>query len=334
MNRTEVSEHVEAIVSGRLKQALVLTLAILAAELAGGIWSHSLALLSDAGHVTTDIFALGLAWFAVKQTERPADDSRTFGYHRAGILAAMTNGATLIVLVFVIALEAAQRFAHPEPVQGGVVIVSALVGVAVNSWVALSFRAQGTNLNIRAAILHAVGDLLASIGVIIAGLVILLTGWLFIDPLISVFIAALIGWNAIKIVSETVNILLEGTPRGMDVAAVRGELAALPGVRSHHDLHVWSISPEHVALSVHIVVDDLPLSEAEHVMRQVETCVCERFGIGHTTIQVEFSEPCAGESDHLVAQQAHHTRLARLSTVARRRTPVSRRRTASSATAD
>src|SRR5712691_11062712 len=196
LTRGPVSEHLEAIVSGRLRQALVLTLAILVVELAGAVWSHSLALFADAGHVTTDIFALGLAWFAVKQTERPADAARSYGYHRAGILAAMTNGATLIVLVFVIAWEAAQRFVHPEPVQGGVVILSALVGVGINTYVALSFRKQGSNLNIRAAVLHAVGDLLASIGVIVAGIIIIFTGWLYADPLVSVLIAALIGWNA------------------------------------------------------------------------------------------------------------------------------------------
>src|SRR5690349_15832520 len=135
-SRTEqepISEHLEAIVSGRLRQALLLTVAILVVELAGAVWSHSLALFADAGHVTTDIFALGLAWFAVKQTERPADEVRSYGYHRAGILAAMTNGAMLIVLVFVIAWEAAQRFVHPEPVQGGIVILSALAGVGINA---------------------------------------------------------------------------------------------------------------------------------------------------------------------------------------------------------
>jgi len=173
---SHIGEHLEAVISGRLRQAFFLTLLILVVELAGGVLSHSLALLSDAGHVTTDIFALGLAWFAVKQTERPADDVRSYGYHRAGILAAMANGATLIVLVFVIGWEAAQRFAHPEPVQGGIVIVSALVGVAVNSYVAMSFREQGANLNIRAAVLHAVGDLVASIGVIVAGVVIIAFG--------------------------------------------------------------------------------------------------------------------------------------------------------------
>ncbi|HEX2714187.1 MAG TPA: cation diffusion facilitator family transporter, partial [Candidatus Acidoferrales bacterium] len=237
----------------------------------GGILSHSLALLADAGHVTTDIFALALAWFAVKQTERPADEARSFGYHRAGILAAMANGATLIVLVFIIAWEAAQRFVHPEPVQGGLVILAALAGVGVNTYIALSFRKQSSNLNIRAAVLHAFGDLLASVGVILAGAIILFTGWLFIDPLVSVFIAALIGWNAFKIVGETVNILLEGTPRGTDLAAIRNELAEVPGVVSLHDLHVWAISSEHKALSAHVVVEDQSLADSEHVMREIES---------------------------------------------------------------
>jgi len=320
----EGSEHIEAVVSGRLRQALILTLLILVVELAGGVWSHSLALLSDAGHVTTDIAALGLAWFAVKQTERPADEARSYGYHRAGILAAMTNGATLIVLVFVIAWEAAQRFLHPEPVQGGIVILSALVGVGVNAYIALSFRAQGSNLNIRAAVLHAVGDMVASIGVIVAGAVILLTGWLFVDPLVSLLIAGLIGWNAFKIVGETVNILLEGSPRGMDLTAVHKELEAVDGVASHHDLHVWSISSEHTALSVHVVVEEQTLAESEQVMRVLEARVCERFNIGHTTIQIEFCQPCAAGADHLQQHNHSHSKLARLATMARRRTPLSR----------
>jgi cobalt-zinc-cadmium efflux system protein len=319
-----ISEHLDAIVSGRLRQALLLTLVILIVELAGAVWSHSLALFSDAGHVTTDIFALGLAWFAVKQTERPADEVRSYGYHRAGILAAMANGATLIVLVFVIAWEAAQRFVEPEPVKGGVVILSALVGVGVNSYVAFSFRKQGSNLNIRAAVLHAVGDLLASIGVIVAGAVILFTGWLYADPLVSILIAALIGWNALKIVRETVNILLEGTPRGMDLSAIRAEMNAVKGVTALHDLHVWSISSEHLALSAHVVVEDQSLADSEHVMRQLESRLCERFNIGHTTIQVEFCHPCAAGADHLAEHNHPHSKLARLATTARRRTPLSR----------
>jgi len=318
-----VSEHLETVVSGRLRQAFLLTLVILGVELGGAFWSHSLALFSDAGHVTTDIFALGLAWFAVKQTERPADEVRSYGYHRAGILAAMANGATLLVLIVFIAWEAAQRLIHPEPVQGAVVIASALVGVGINSYVAISFRAQGSNLNIRAAVLHAVGDLLASIGVILSGIVILLTGWLYADPLVSVLIAALIGWNAFRIVGETVNILLEGTPRGMNMAAIRQEISSVEGVTALHDLHVWSISSEHVALSAHVVVKDQSLADSEHLMRDLEARLCEKFTIGHTTVQIEFCHPCAGNADHLAEHNHPHSKLARLATTARRRTPLS-----------
>ena len=323
---TQYGEHLEAVISGRLRKALLLTFVILAVELTGAVLSHSLALFSDAGHVTTDILALGLAWFAVEQTKRPADDKRSFGYHRAGILAATANGATLIVLVFVIAYEAVQRLTHPEPVQGAIVIVSALVGVAVNGYVAFSMRGQGRNLNIRAAVLHAVGDLVASVGVIIAGAVILLTGWTFIDPLVSILIAALIGWNALKIVTETVNILLEGTPRGVSRQGIASAITGTEGVLSMHDLHVWSISAENVACSCHIVVGDQSLPDSERVMRAVEEKLCADFGIGHTTIQVENCTPCHEEAEHLMHHNHPHVRLAALALEGRRRTPLSRRR--------
>jgi len=319
------SEHVEAVISGRLRKALLLTFVILAVELTGAVLSHSLALFSDAGHVTTDILALGLAWFAVEQTKRPADE-RSFGYHRAGILAATANGATLIVLVFVIAYEAVQRLAHPEPVQGAIVMVSALAGVAVNGYVAFTMRGQGKNLNIRAALLHALGDLAASVGVIIAGAVILFTGWTFIDPLVSILIAALIGWNALKIVTETVNILLEGTPRGASTRGIASAIRGTEGVRSMHDLHVWSISAENVACSCHLVVGDQSLPESERVMRAVEERLCADFGIGHTTIQVENCTPCHEEAEHLMHHNHPHVRLAELALEGRRRTPLSRPR--------
>jgi cobalt-zinc-cadmium efflux system protein len=323
---SHASEHLDSVLSGRLRQALLLTGIILAVELVGGILSGSLALLSDAGHVTTDVLALGLAWYAVEQTKRPADETKTFGYHRAGILAATANGATLIVLVLVIAYEAVQRLAHPQPVQGGIVIVSALVGVAVNAYIALNFRGQGANLNLRAAVLHAVGDMIASIGVIFAGAIILFTGWTFIDPIVSIFIAALIGWNAFRIVLETVNILLEGTPRGLNMGEIRKVIRGVDGVLSAHDVHVWCISSEHTAMSCHIVVADQALAAAEGVMRAVEGAICERFGIGHTTVQLEYLEPCSGEADHLSEHNHPHLKLARLGLSERRRTPLSGRK--------
>src|SRR6266704_918222 len=245
-----------------LKKALALTCAILLVELGGGIASHSLALLSDAGHVFTDVFALGLAWFAVEQAKRPADKRRSYGYQRVSILAALVNSVALVVIVIAIAIEAVRRLAHPEPVQGAIVILAALIGLAINAYVVVGLRGDGRNLNLRAALLHVTGDIGASAGVVVAGTVILLTGWLYIDPILSLGIAALIAFGAWRIVRETVNLLLEGTPTEVD------------------------------------------LGDAEHVVRDLESRLCSRFDIGHTTIQVESCHPC-GEIHHGVGEHNH-----------------------------
>jgi cobalt-zinc-cadmium efflux system protein len=287
-----------------LKWALALTCVILAVELVGGLVSHSLALLSDAGHVLTDVFALGLAWFAVAQAKRPADQRRTYGYHRVSILAALVNAVTLIVIVIAIAYEAVRRIASPVPVQGVVVIASALVAIAINSFIALRLHGDTKSLNLRAAMLHIVGDIAASVGVVVAGAVILLTGWLYIDPLLSLAIAVLIAFGAWRIVRETVNLLLEGTPGEINLGAVTSEITGTERVTSMHDLHVWALSSEEMALSVHVVVDDCPLGDAEHVVRDLERRLCARFDIGHTTIQVESCHPC-GEIHHGAGDHNH-----------------------------
>jgi cobalt-zinc-cadmium efflux system protein len=287
-----------------LKLALALTCVVLVVELVGGLVSHSLALLSDAGHVLTDVFALGLAWFAVAQANRPADARRSYGYHRVGILAALVNSVTLIVIVLAIAYEAVRRLTHPEPVQGGVVIVAALVGIAINVFVAFGLRGHAGNLNVRAAMLHVIGDIGASVGVVIAGVVILLTGWLYIDPLLSLGIAVLIALGAWRIVRETVNLLMEGTPAEIDLAAVASEISATDLVTGMHDLHVWALSSDEVALSCHVVVGDCPLEDAEHVVRDLEGRLCSKFAIGHTTIQVESCHPC-GEIHHGAGDHNH-----------------------------
>jgi cobalt-zinc-cadmium efflux system protein len=293
-----MSDHDHADLTGNtLRQAFFLTAVILVVETFAGYFSHSLALFSDAGHILTDVVALGLAWFAVVQSRRPADSRRTYGYHRVGILAAMLNGGALILIVAAIAYEAARRFMHPEPVQGGVVIVSALVAIAVNVYLALRLRGRGENLNVRAALLHVLGDLAASVGVVASGIVIILTGWLYADPLISVAITALIAWSAVRIVLDTLNVLMEGVPPGIDLKEVDRAIRVTDGVGSIHDLHVWSISGEQVALSCHVVVpEELLAADSEHLVRRVEEAVCERFGIGHTTIQVEACHPCSGDA--------------------------------------
>jgi cobalt-zinc-cadmium efflux system protein len=277
---------------------------VLAVELAGGLLSHSLALLSDAGHVLTDVFALGLAWFAVAQANRPADKRRSYGYHRVSILAALVNSIILIGIVIAIGYEALRRLANPEPIQGGIVIVAALLGIAINAYVAFGLRGDSHNLNMRAALLHVTGDIGASIGVVLAGAVILLTGWLYIDPLLSIAIAVLIAFGAWRIVRETVNLLMEGTPGDIDLAAVTGEITRTERISSMHDLHVWALSSDEMALSVHVVIDDCPLGEAEHVVRDLEQRLCSRFSIGHTTIQVESCHPC-GEINHGAGKHNH-----------------------------
>ena len=292
----------------RLRLALALTVVVLVVELAGGLLAHSLALLSDAGHVLTDVFALGLAWFAVEQAKRPADPRRSYGYHRVSILAAFVNAITLIVIVLAIAFEAVRRLMSPPGVEGGLVVATALVGIAINAFVLLNLRSPAANLNLRAATLHVTGDVAASVGVVIAGLVILLTGWLYIDPLLSLAIAALIAYGAWGIVRETVNLLMEGTPHDVDLVAITREITDTQLVTGLHDLHVWALSSDETALSCHIVIDDTSLGNAEHVVRGLESRLCDRFAIGHTTIQVESCHPC-GEILHGVGAHNHPHRV-------------------------
>jgi cobalt-zinc-cadmium efflux system protein len=304
-----------------LKKALALTFVILAVEFAGGLVSHSLALLSDAGHVLTDVFALGLAWFAVEQAKRPADRKRSYGYQRVSILAALVNSVTLIVIVIAIAFEAVRRLTHPEPVQGVVVVASALVAIAINSYVVIGLRGNGKNLNLRAAMLHVTGDIGASAGVVVAGAIILLTGWLYIDPILSLGIAALIAFGAWQIVRETVNLLMEGTPRDINIGDVTTEITGTKRVIGMHDLHVWALSSEETALSVHVVLEECPLGDAEHVVRDLEGRLCSRFAIGHTTIQVESCHPC-GEIHHGAGGHNHpHDHVMTVSSSAGRATP-------------
>jgi cobalt-zinc-cadmium efflux system protein len=297
-----------------LKLALALTAVVLLVEFAGGLASHSLALLSDAGHVLTDVLALGVAWFAFEQSKRPADQRRSYGYQRASILAALVNSVLLIGIVAAIGYEAVRRLVAPQPVHGEIVIATALFGIAINGFVMLALRRASHGLNLRAAILHVTGDVAASAGVVVAGVVILLTGWLYIDPLLSLAIAALIAVSAWGIVRETVNLLLEGTPPKIDLGSIRAEITRTELVTSVHDLHVWALSADDMALSCHVVVGDCPLEQAEHAMRHLEARLCERFAIGHTTIQVESCHPC-GEIEHRPGSHNHpHEPLSGLKT--------------------
>ena len=279
--------HTHGLARNSLRLAFFLTLIILIAELVGGLLANSLALLSDAGHVVTDIFALGLAWFATVQAERPPNARKTFGYHRVGILAAMVNAVTLIVIAFAILLEAVQRFQHPEPVQPFIMFVAAGIGIVINLIIGFGLKKEANNLNVRAAMLHVFGDVGVSAGVIVAGIIILLTGWTFVDPLLSVGIAVLIAIGAWRILRETTDILLEAVPKGVSMPGLVKDMKSVKGIKDVHDLHVWSITSNMYALSCHALIADVPPSDSSVILHSLNTMLSDKYHIGHVTIQFE-----------------------------------------------
>lgn len=283
-------DHAHHLAKRSLRIAFFLTVVILLAELIGGLLANSLALLSDAGHVITDIFALGLAWFATAQAERPANARRTFGYHRVGILAALVNAVTLIVIAIGILWEAVQRFQHPEPVQPLIMFASASIGILVNLYIGFGLRKESTNLNVRAATLHVFGDVGASAGVIIAGIIILLTRWTIADPLLSVGIALLIAIGAWRVLREATDILLESSPKAISMPSLVQDMLGIKGIRDVHDLHVWSISSDMYALSCHAMIDNLPPSTSSSILQSLNSMLGEKYHIAHATIQFECND--------------------------------------------
>ena len=279
--------HTHGLARNSLRLAFFLTLIILIAELVGGLLANSLALLSDAGHVITDIFALGLAWFATVQAERLPNARKTFGYHRVGILAAMVNAVTLIVIAFAILLEAVQRFQHPEPVQPLIMFVAAGIGIVINLIIGFGLKKEANNLNVRAAMLHVFGDVGVSAGVIVAGIIILLTGWTIVDPLLSVGIAVLIAVGAWRILRETTDILLEAVPKGVSIPGLVKDMKSVEGIEDVHDLHVWSITSNMYALSCHALIADVPPSNSSVILHSLNTMLSDKYHIGHVTIQFE-----------------------------------------------
>ncbi len=281
--------HAHGLTKSKLQVAFGLTAIILIVELAGGLIANSLALLSDAGHVLTDIVALGLALFATTQAERPSDAQRTFGYHRTGILAALINAVTLIAIVVGIGYEAVARLGHPQAVEPGPLFLAAAVGIGLNLYIGFGLRgASSHNLNVRAAMLHVFGDVAASVGVIVAAVVIVFTGWYAADTLISLGIALLVAKGAWDILRETVDILMEAAPRGVDLTRLVRDMVGVPGVQDVHDLHVWSIAGGMPVLSAHVLVaDDRALSACDPLLRDLNHLLDHDYGIAHTTIQIE-----------------------------------------------
>ena len=279
-----------------LRFSLVVTLLYIVLLVVAGIRAHSLALLSEAGHNLSDFLALLLSLVAVYLQGRPASSTKTYGYHRAGVLAALVNSLSLVVVAFFIFYEAFKRLQSPEQVHAGTMIGVAAAGVVMNGVIALLLWRSGGDVNIRSAFLHEIGDTLSTGAVIAGGWVILLTGQYWIDSALSIGIGALILWSSFGIMRETLNILLEGTPRGMrDCGGGSDCMRTIAGVSDVHDLHVWSIGSESHALSAHVKIADMATSESDSILREINERSGHDFGIRHTTIQFE----------HVVCETAH-----------------------------
>jgi cobalt-zinc-cadmium efflux system protein len=271
-----------------LRWSLAATAVFVAVEIAAGLEAHSLALLSDAGHNFTDALALLLAWFAFYWQSKPADETRTYGYHRAGVLAAFVNALTLLGLSAWIFYESVGRLRHPEPVHEGVMLWVAALGLVLNGGIMLALRAASRHdLNVRSAFVHMLGDALGSIAIIAGAILIRYTGWEQVDPVLSILIGVLIVWTAWDIIRESLDILLEGLPRNIRLADVVGGMRGVEGVLDVHDLHIWSLGSSAHALSCHVLIADVPPSASDAILRRLNGLLAERFGIRHTTVQFE-----------------------------------------------
>jgi cobalt-zinc-cadmium efflux system protein len=284
---SEGHAHAHGNNESRLRLAAVLTAGFMVAEAVGGLIAGSLALVADAGHMLADTASLWLAWFAVRLARRPADLVRTFGFHRLQVLAAFTNGLTLFFIAIVIVWEAVRRLSAPVEVLAGPMLVIAVIGLLVNIVAFFVLHgAERDNLNVKSAMLHVIGDLLGSAGAIVAALVILWTGWEPIDPLLSVLVTLLILRSAWFLIRESSHILLEATPRGLDIDAMKQDLTAnVPGLALVHHVHAWSLTQERPMVTLHACVSDV--TRAQEISQAIKARLKSRFGVDHATVEVE-----------------------------------------------
>ncbi len=288
------AEHVLRIppAAKRLQLAIVLSAAILIAEVVTGILANSLALLSDAGHVLMDLFALTLSWVAIRQAARASTGRMTYGYHRIGIMVAVVNAVTVAVVAILIFIEAARRLGQSPEIHGSLLLTMAIVGGLANLGVAALLRSEASgSLNVRSAFLHAVGDVLGSVGVLVAAIAVLAAGLVWVDAVVSVFIALIILVGALRILREAIGVFLEASPPHIDIDELVMEMKALPGVKGIHDLHVWSITPTIHALSCHLLVEDRSISQGCQMLEGINELLSTRFSIAHSTVQME-TEAC------------------------------------------
>jgi cobalt-zinc-cadmium efflux system protein len=293
-----------------LRFSLAATLAYVVLTFVAGLRAHSLALLSEAGHNASDFLALLLSYAAVYLQSRPATPSKTFGYQRAGVLAAFINAATLIGISIWIAIEAVHRLSAPVAVQPRLMMVVAAAGVVMNGVIAALLWGVARDVNLRSAFLHMAGDTLSTAAVIAGGACILFTGKNWIDPALSLTIAALILWTSFDILRESFNILLEGTPRGVSLDEMRAAMGAVEGVVNVHDLHVWSLGSNSSALACHVTIADIPPSESACILVKLNQLLQQRFHIGHSTIQFEHTgceklDGCVAAAEEIASSPSH-----------------------------
>ncbi len=288
-----MSIHPHNLLTERSLRPLVLVLFITAGvmilEIVVGWLSHSLALLADAGHMATDIAALGMSLAAAWMSQQPGSRTKTYGFYRTEILAAFLNGLTLWLIVVWIGYEAIQRFIHPPVVRAPMMLVTAVIGLIANlgcSWVLK--KSQGQGLNLQSAYLHVLADAVGSVGVIGAAVVIWMTGWYLADPLASLFVCAIVLWGSLSLIRQSVNILLEGVPLHIDSVEVMQAMQAVPGVKRIHDIHIWTITSGMEAMSCHVDIQDL--SRSREILAALNKLLCEQFKIHHSTLQLETEE--------------------------------------------
>jgi cobalt-zinc-cadmium efflux system protein len=272
----------------RLALSLIVTFAFVIIETLAGIVGNSLALLTDAAHNFTDVIALGLSWYALRISTQPAHAGKTYGYHRVGILVALVNSTTLILISIGIFYEAYQRFISTPVVDAPILIGVSAVALIVNAATAwLVQKGSDHDLNLRSTFVHLMGDVLSTLGAVIAGIIILFTKWNWLDPLVSVLIGGLILWNAWGILRQTIRILLESTPENVDMKNMVNDLLNVEGVRGVHDLHVWSINENLRVLSAHVMTEDIPISSGITIQRGVNEVLLHKYNIQHATLQLE-----------------------------------------------
>jgi cobalt-zinc-cadmium efflux system protein len=290
-----------------LKWSFLATILFVVVEAIAGFRSGSLALISDAGHNFTDALALVLATIGVYLQSKPADSVKTYGYHRAGVLTAFVNALTLVGIAVFIFYEAWHRFLHPRHIEEWTMLWVALAAVALNSAIMWGLhRDKDRDLNIRAAFVHMLGDAVSSAGIVAGALVIHFTGLTFIDPALSVLIGFLIVWTAWDIIQESLNVLLEGLPRGMELNEVTGAMRQLDGVIDVHDLHIWSLGSSAHALSCHVLIEDMPPSESTAILQRINDVLC-KFEIRHSTIQFEHTKCALSEAPcSILVTSQHH----------------------------